>query len=101
EDEGVGFLRIGVLRQALVGLASERRQSERPAKAKRSVAGAGVIGEGKLWAESGATRTGVDGHGQRTGAGHRIRRELLADAADCPASLGERDLRSCYGKWLF
>ena len=60
-----------------------------PAETERAVASARIIAEGKLRAEAGAPRRGRDGDGHGTGAGDRIRRELLPQAADGAAALGQ------------
>ena len=97
EDEDVRILGVEVLRQALVGLARDRRKGKAPAEAERAVAGAGVVGQRELRAEARAAGAGGDGHRHRAGAGDRVGGELLADAADGAAALGQRD-RRC-GDW--
>ena len=62
-----------------------------PAEAEGTVAGAGVVGERELRAESGAARAGGDRHRHRARAGDRVGGELLADAADGAAAFGKRD----------
>jgi hypothetical protein len=47
--------------------------------------------QGQLRPKAGATGTGGDGHRQRAGAGDRVGDKLLADAANGPAALGQRD----------
>ena len=94
QDERVGFLRVGVLRQAFVGLSSDRRQRQRPPESERTVAARRVVGERQLWSEAGATGTRGDRHRQRCRPGRRIRGELLADPANGAAALRQRDRRA-------
>ncbi len=97
EQEDVGLGRVVVAGQPLVRLARDLRQAQRPAEAKGAVAGAGVIAEGELRAEAGAAGTDGDGHGQGAGAGDGVGGELLADAANGPAALGQGDGRGLEG----
>ena len=60
-----------------------------PAKAEEAVAGARVVGEGKLGAKARATGRGEDRHAYRTGASHRTGTEFFSDPADRPATLGK------------
>src|SRR5262245_51999136 len=62
-----------------------------PAQPEWAVSGSGVIGERELRTETGTPRTGVDGNGERTGAGHRVGGELLAYPSDRAAAPGQRD----------
>ncbi len=98
EQEDVGLGVVVVAGQPFVRLAADLRQGQRPAEAERAIAGAGVIAEGELRAEAGAAGAGGDGHGQGAGTGNGVGGELLADATDGPAALGQRDGRGLEGR---
>src|SRR6267154_1890530 len=87
QDEDVGFVAVKVLRQSLVGLASDCRERKRPSESKWAVAAAGVVRQGKLRAETGSPRTSVHRDTQRPSTCDRIRREFLANPANSTAAL--------------
>src|SRR5699024_8933167 len=91
EDENVRLFPILVSGQAIVGLTGDGGQGEAPAEAKRSIAGAGVIGERKLRAKARAPWAGGNRHRHGAGASHWIGSEFLAYTPDGAASFGERE----------
>src|SRR6478672_6893761 len=93
EDEDIRVVRVQILWEPLIRLPSDSRKGKAPPEAERAVAGAGLVGERELRAESRAARRYRDRHGHGAGAGDGIGGELLAHAADGAAALRERDLR--------
>ena len=91
ENEDVGIGAAGVLRNALVGLARDRRQAEAPSEAERTVAGGGVVSQRQCRSEAGTARTDSDRDRHRAAASHRVSGELLADAADRATTLRQRE----------
>jgi hypothetical protein len=93
QNENVRLGATAVLRNPLVGLARDRRQREAPAKAERTVAGAGVIRQGQCETEPRAARAGGNRDAHRAAAGYGIGRKFLADAANGAAALRQAQLR--------
>ena len=87
EDEDIRLLAVSIPRQALVGLAGDRRHRQAPAVPEDPVARARVVGERQLWPKTRASRTDRHGYGHRSGSRDGIRTELLTDAADRPTAL--------------
>ncbi len=93
EEEDVGLLGVTVLRQAAVGAPGDRRKAQCPAEAERAVAQTTVVCEAEAGTE--AIPTGADGerNGEAARSGDGVRPDLLANAADRPASLGKGQSR--------
>ena len=85
QDEDVGFVVIEYCGRPLSVLRVIAGQSKRPAEAEGAVAGAGIVGEGKLGPKP--ERPGwCKRERQRPGAGDRIGGEFLSHAADRAAA---------------
>src|SRR6266516_2124191 len=93
EDEDIRLLLVAIERQALIGLPGDGWERESPAQAEGTVAGPGVVVERELWAEAGAAGADRNRNAQRAGAGRRLGRELLANTADGPTAVGQRNGR--------
>jgi hypothetical protein len=66
KDVDVGFALIVILRQALVGRASDDRRIKVPSKAQDAVAGAGIVGQLQLGRHSRSAEWQWDGESGRT-----------------------------------
>ena len=89
ENEDVRVLRVSVLGQSLVGLASDSGQRQVPTEAKWTIAGTGVVGQRYLWPESGSPGAYIDRHCHRSSSRNGVGGELLTHAANGPTAFGQ------------
>src|SRR5262249_27386825 len=91
KNKDVRFISILIFRQSLVGFPRDCRERQIPPQSERPIAGARVIGEGELRPKTRTTWRDSNGHGHRTGTGHRIGREFLTYTPNRAAAFGQRD----------
>src|SRR5205823_3604768 len=89
KDEDVRLLGVTILGQAFVRLSADRGDGEAPAEPERAVAGPRVVREAELELEACAARARGERDRERARSRDRVDAELLTDAANCSAALGQ------------